>query len=163
MSREIEAKPRRKLAGRPRLDDVTDRRETILRAAIELVADQGFEAVTYKSIAQQAGVAHSLISHYFGDRAAYHGLDCIQCPLAQPHALRDRPLSPGREHITCCRESRLGAQRLLAAAHSSFRIFTFGQRVALERPGIVAISGPQKWTAIGTILFLKRTLFLVRI
>lgn len=54
-------------------DDATTRdsaRERLLKAAFNIAARQGEQAVTYRSVAIQAGVAHGLVRHYFGSREA---------------------------------------------------------------------------------------------
>lgn len=42
-----------------------ERREQILRVASERFADQGFDAVSVRDIAQEAGVTRALVYHYF--------------------------------------------------------------------------------------------------
>ena len=56
-----------------------DRRQQILDAALEIFAEQGFEATTNKAIAERAGVNQGLIYFYFSSKAdvyfatsAYH-------------------------------------------------------------------------------------------
>ena len=80
-----------------------------------------------------------------------------------------RSLVPNRYRVAAPRKSSQVIRWSVApkrpeAVHFSApsSIFTSGQRVALERPGIVAISGPQKWTHWNNSV-LKRILFLVRI
>jgi AcrR family transcriptional regulator len=47
-----------------------DRREELLRAALDVVREQGFAAVTLRGVAARVGVAHGLIRHYFPSRGA---------------------------------------------------------------------------------------------
>lgn len=55
--------------GRPPAGDAADRRAAILDAARAQFAAQGFGGTSMRSIAREAGVDVSLISHYFGDKA----------------------------------------------------------------------------------------------
>ena len=55
--------------GRPPAGDAADRRAAILDAARAQFAAQGFGATSMRSIARDAGVDVSLISHYFGDKS----------------------------------------------------------------------------------------------
>ncbi|MGW4489504.1 TetR/AcrR family transcriptional regulator [Amycolatopsis sp. NPDC004368] len=43
-------------------------RERLLDATIEIVGTCGTDAVTYRAVARQAGVAHGLVRHHFGTR-----------------------------------------------------------------------------------------------
>jgi AcrR family transcriptional regulator len=51
--------PRR---GRPPL---SDRRPEIVRAAMEVLADRGYAHTSMKQIAEQAGIAHGLLTYYY--------------------------------------------------------------------------------------------------
>jgi AcrR family transcriptional regulator len=55
--------------GRPPAGDAADRRTAILDAARGQFAAQGFGGTSMRSIAREAGVDVSLISHYFGDKS----------------------------------------------------------------------------------------------
>jgi AcrR family transcriptional regulator len=55
--------------GRPPAGDAANRRTAILDAARAQFAAQGFGGTSMRSIARDAGVDVSLISHYFGDKA----------------------------------------------------------------------------------------------
>jgi AcrR family transcriptional regulator len=55
--------------GRPPAGDAADRRAAILDAARAQFAAQGFGGTSMRSIAREAGVDVSLISHYFGDKS----------------------------------------------------------------------------------------------
>ena len=46
-------------------DRVPDRRRTLVRAAIRVFARKGFHAARVADIAEEAGVAHGLLYHYF--------------------------------------------------------------------------------------------------
>lgn len=43
-------------------------REALLRATIVVVANGGLRALTYRSVAAEAGVSHGLVRHHFGSR-----------------------------------------------------------------------------------------------
>ena len=45
-------------------------REALLRAAVTVVAQGGLRALTYRAVAEQAGVTHGLVRHHFGSRDA---------------------------------------------------------------------------------------------
>jgi AcrR family transcriptional regulator len=59
----------RRSRGRPASGSSGDTRGAILAAARTQFAAQGFAATSLRSIAREAGVDASLISHYFGDKA----------------------------------------------------------------------------------------------
>ncbi|MCF6386717.1 TetR/AcrR family transcriptional regulator [Mycobacterium sp. MBM] len=43
-------------------------REALLQAAVQVVADKGLRGLTFRAVAQQAGVNNTLIAHHFGSR-----------------------------------------------------------------------------------------------
>jgi AcrR family transcriptional regulator len=45
-------------------------RDALLAAAVKVVASQGLRHLTYRAVAQEAGVTHGLVSHHFGTRDA---------------------------------------------------------------------------------------------
>jgi TetR/AcrR family transcriptional regulator, regulator of biofilm formation and stress response len=45
-------------------------REAILDAVVRIIARNGIEALTYRSVAMEAGVTHGLVSYHFGSREA---------------------------------------------------------------------------------------------
>lgn len=45
-------------------------RDRLLRAAISIAAERGVSAVTYRSVAAEAGVSHGLVRFYFGSGQA---------------------------------------------------------------------------------------------
>jgi AcrR family transcriptional regulator len=45
-------------------------RQALLEAAVRAVARRGLRHLTYRAVAEEAGVAHSLIAHHFGSRDA---------------------------------------------------------------------------------------------
>jgi TetR/AcrR family fatty acid metabolism transcriptional regulator len=55
--------------GRPRADaDGRSRKSDIIRAAVTVFAAQGYHNTRVSDIAQEAGVAHGLVYHYFGSK-----------------------------------------------------------------------------------------------
>ena len=59
----------RRTRGRPAAGTAGDTRGEILAAARSQFAAKGFTATSMRSIAREAGVDASLISHYFGDKS----------------------------------------------------------------------------------------------
>jgi AcrR family transcriptional regulator len=47
-----------------------DGREALLAAVVAVVAEKGLRGLTYRAVAERAGVNNTLISHYFGSRSA---------------------------------------------------------------------------------------------
>ena len=45
-------------------------REALIRAAVAVVARGGLRALTYRAVAEEAGVTHGLVRHHFGSRDA---------------------------------------------------------------------------------------------
>jgi AcrR family transcriptional regulator len=45
-------------------------REALLAAAVRIVATKGLRHLTYRAVAQEAGVTHGLVTHHFGSRDA---------------------------------------------------------------------------------------------
>lgn len=45
-------------------------RESLLRAAVAVVARGGLRALTWRAVSEEAGVSHGLIRHHFGSRDA---------------------------------------------------------------------------------------------
>lgn len=46
-------------------------RQALIDAAISVVAERGLRGLTYRAVAEQAGVTHALVTHYFGSRDAF--------------------------------------------------------------------------------------------
>lgn len=45
-------------------------REALLQATVDVVADKGLRGLTYRAVAEHAGVTNTLITHHFGSRDA---------------------------------------------------------------------------------------------
>jgi len=45
-------------------------REALIKATVRVVAARGMRGLTYRAVAQEAGVTHGLVAHHFGSREA---------------------------------------------------------------------------------------------
>lgn len=45
-------------------------KEALLRAVVDVVAEEGLDGLSYRKVAQRAGVNNTLISHHFGSKEA---------------------------------------------------------------------------------------------
>ncbi|MEU4038286.1 TetR/AcrR family transcriptional regulator [Streptomyces collinus] len=61
--------PERRTRGRKRLG-YGEGREALLRAAVRVVGRRGLRHLTYRAVAEEAGVTHGLVVHHFGSRDA---------------------------------------------------------------------------------------------
>ena len=61
-------KPVRK-PGRPRSSDGLEARQALLKAAREVMSEQGQSGLTVREVARRAGVQAPLVNYYFGDRS----------------------------------------------------------------------------------------------
>ena len=95
-------------AGRPgrRVGDA-DTRETILAAARDLFAQDGYASTSLRSIARAAGVDSALVHHYFADKAALFA------------AALDLPLEPTLIVSTLLADDRTAAGARLATLYLS--------------------------------------------
>ncbi|MGP4029877.1 TetR family transcriptional regulator [Actinomadura sp. 3N407] len=59
-------------------DSVTRTRNALLDAVIQIAGAKGIEKVTYRSVAAEAGLSHSLVRFYFGsgDAMLTEALEC---------------------------------------------------------------------------------------
>ncbi|HKU02913.1 MAG TPA: TetR family transcriptional regulator [Arthrobacter sp.] len=55
---------------RPATPKYGEGREALLRAVVDVVAQKGLRGLTYRAVAQAAGVNNSLVAHHFGTRDA---------------------------------------------------------------------------------------------
>ncbi|MBE8477618.1 TetR/AcrR family transcriptional regulator [Streptomyces justiciae] len=62
-SEKAQAKPRKRV-------DYGTGREALLNAAVRVVAKGGLRKLTYRAVAEEAGVTHGLVVHHFGSRDA---------------------------------------------------------------------------------------------
>ncbi|AZP22308.1 TetR/AcrR family transcriptional regulator [Streptomyces aquilus] len=62
-SEKAQAKPRKRV-------DYGTGREALLKAAVRVVAQGGLRKLTYRAVAEEAGVTHGLVVHHFGSRDA---------------------------------------------------------------------------------------------
>ena len=68
-----------------------DKRETILQAALELIAEHGFHGAPMSAVAQRAGVSAGIIYHYFASKE-----DIIHALYKQVETKFTRALLTGR-------------------------------------------------------------------
>jgi AcrR family transcriptional regulator len=54
-------------------------REALLDATVHVVARRGLRKLTYRAVAEQAGVTHGLVAHYFGSRPALIEQALVHC------------------------------------------------------------------------------------
>ncbi|GAB7106357.1 TetR/AcrR family transcriptional regulator [Streptomyces phaeofaciens] len=69
MSEPAETPPAPRPRARKRLG-YGEGREALLRAAVRVVARRGLRHLTYRAVAEEAGVTHGLVVHHFGSRDA---------------------------------------------------------------------------------------------
>ena len=69
-------------------------RARILEAAIRVISERGPEAAGLKQVAEEAGVSHGLVAHYFGTFEALVDAAVLECAAR----LRDRMLTRFREN-----------------------------------------------------------------
>lgn len=55
--------------GRPPASEQVDRRAAIVAAALEEFGANGYDGTSVRGVARRAGIDHSLVRHYFGDKA----------------------------------------------------------------------------------------------
>src|SRR5690349_24381102 len=71
-------------------------REALLKAAVRVVARGGLRRLTYRAVAEEAGVTHGLVVHHFGSRDAL-----IEAPLEHTirTSLSTSALEPGTGQV----------------------------------------------------------------
>ena len=67
-------------------------REALLAATVRVVASSGLRNLTYRAVAEEAGVTHGLVAHYFGSRAALIEEALVHC---LSRSMRAGSLEPG--------------------------------------------------------------------
>ena len=75
---------------------VGEGRAALLRAAVTVVAEGGLRALTYRRVAEEAGVAHSLVRHHFGSRDALIG-EALRFTVDA--SLQESNFSPGAQTV----------------------------------------------------------------
>lgn len=96
--------------------NAADSRQALLDAASSLFAERGFDRTTTRDIGELAGLDPTLISRYFGNKAALY-LATLRTDFAaeEPGALRDL-LEPGRMTELLDRVGRRGPGPIFEAA-----------------------------------------------
>jgi TetR/AcrR family transcriptional regulator, regulator of cefoperazone and chloramphenicol sensitivity len=74
---------------------VEDARERLLRAGLELFAQQGFAKTSTRELAETAGVNVAAISYYFGDKAGLYRAVFFEPMGGRPDAEIERFTAPG--------------------------------------------------------------------
>jgi AcrR family transcriptional regulator len=95
----------------------SDRREQILQATSEMVADRGFHDISIEAIARAAGVSRPIVYDHFGDLAGL--LEALLDRVANRAAQQLAPVLPSARQAGNRREQFLAALRgYLEAARS---------------------------------------------
>ena len=96
----------------PKIVDHDERRRMIAAAVTDIAATDGLGDVSFRTVAERAGVSVSLVQHYFGDKA-----NLLQTTLQIQSENRGRlPLRPSSLHSA----TRRGRSLAPRAAASSF-------------------------------------------
>lgn len=72
-------------------------RDALLRAAIKVTAERGLRGLTYRAVAEEAGVAHGLVRFHFGSRDA---LIVAATQYSLPESIKFGELSTGNINIS---------------------------------------------------------------
>lgn len=99
-----------------------DGKAALLDAVVRVTAQQGLRGVTYRSVAQEAGVSYGAVTYHFGNRDAM-----IEEAIAMTLAQTRQPFPEGR--ISSIEE--IGAS-LLAASRETRDVQLFQFEIALE-------------------------------
>lgn len=122
--------------GPRRRRNAADSRRALLEAARELFAERGFDRSTTRDIGERAGLDPTLITRYFGSKAALY-VAAVRSDLAaeEPGALRDL-LQPDRLTDLLDRIGRRGTGPIYDAAlrpHSDLVVDAEARAVLAER------------------------------
>ncbi|CAL4858915.1 TetR/AcrR family transcriptional regulator [Microbacterium sp. MM2322] len=74
--------------------DVDDRRRQLLDAAVDVMVDDGVSALSLRTVAQRAGVAHRVVSYAFGSKAELVSALLQRESELLTHRLWAEPLAP---------------------------------------------------------------------
>lgn len=106
-------------------------RAALLKATVRVVARLGMRGLTYRAVAQEAGVAHGLVAHHFGSRDAL-----ITAAFREDARTHDTPatLNPGTGDI-----ADIGANiSQIVAAHSLEERYQYEMILeSLRRPELI--------------------------
>jgi AcrR family transcriptional regulator len=80
-------------------------REALLRAVVDVVAQKGLRGLTYRAVAESAGVNNSLVAHHFGSRDA---LIAAALQWASEQSIAASRLREAAEHKGSFTEALLG-------------------------------------------------------
>lgn len=87
-TRDVAGPDRRTRRGRPSAGDSVDRRAALVEAARRQFAARGYAGASLRSIAREAGVDPSLVSHHFGDKQALL-VATLALPVDPPARVRE--------------------------------------------------------------------------
>ena len=92
------ARPAAKAAGRAPIPRGKHARERVLRAALELLADEGITGFTMEAVASRAGASKATVYRHWASPAALlvDGMDLAFQPLPQPAAAPPAAPAPAR-------------------------------------------------------------------
>ncbi|MFE9097326.1 TetR/AcrR family transcriptional regulator [Streptomyces sp. NPDC007264] len=81
-------------------------REALLKAAVRVVGRRGLRHLTYRAVAEEAGVTHGLVVHHFGSRdalieeaLAYSVRTSLSSSLIEPGTGRPEDFATGLSHM----------------------------------------------------------------
>jgi TetR/AcrR family transcriptional regulator, regulator of biofilm formation and stress response len=77
-------------------------RQALINAAIAVVAEKGLRGLTYRAVAEKAGVTHALVTHYFGSRDTFI-LEALQSTVLEAENgffKNDRSLDGFASHLS---------------------------------------------------------------
>lgn len=126
-----DSRPARRGRGRPRGQDSAVVREGALRAAIELIARQGFAATSMAQVATAAGISPSGLAHHFPSRRALLG-----AVLDHRDAMDEVTINPTATSPWAVFESLAGLARVNMERRQLVLLYTamIGEAATAEHP-----------------------------
>ena len=130
----------------------SDRRRTILRAAIEVFARKGYHGCRIADVAREAGVAYGLVYHYFNNKEALLGsvFESAWSGFVQ----RVREVAEGQGTLE---------EKVRAIAHLAFHAYRLEPRAVrvliLEIARSPAGNAINRSTAFGEVIRMSETMF----
>ncbi|MEP6561836.1 MAG: TetR family transcriptional regulator [Nakamurella sp.] len=112
-----------------------DSRQALLAAAKDLFDERGFQRTTTRDIGERAGLDPTLITRYFGSKAALY-LACVRADFAAEQSAPVDLLAPGRMAELLDRVGRRGPGPIFATAlrqHTDAAVDTEARALLVER------------------------------
>lgn len=106
-------------------------RDALIRATISVVASQGLRGLTFRAVAETAGVNNSLIAHYFGGRDAL-------IEAAFDHAVHESIDISHLQDFPDSRDGFINAMGAMLEANSDREIFVYEMVLAARRQPEIA-------------------------